>query len=104
MAKKKTRSPANGEQQLIPEMVPKRIEAIHRAAKRYAQRRDERIEANKEEKAAHEFLLNTMRENLEPGQNSYCYGDLTVFIDSAIKCKVKIGGEAPAADDGEAEE
>lgn len=88
----------------IPQLADKRDDEVIRAAKRYIRERDKRIEANKEEKAAHEFLLNTMRDNLEPGQNSYCYGDLTVFIDSAIKCKVKIGGEAPASEDGEAEE
>ena len=90
MAKKKARSPANGEQQLIPELAPVRIEKIHRAAKRYATERDGRIAANKEEKDAHEHLLDVMKEH---GLMQYEYGDLKVFVDEKVKCKVTIGGE-----------
>lgn len=102
MAKSKGRSLANGEQQLIPEIAPTKIPRIHTAAKRYAQRRDERQAANREEKAAHEFLLEAM---IAEGLDSYVYGDCSVFVDKSTKCKVKIGAEvsqvATAEGDGE---
>lgn len=105
MAKKNGRSLANGEQTIIPEMTPKRIDRIHRAAKRYAVERDARIAANTKEKDAHAFLLNAMKEE---GLASYEYGDLQVFVDTAEKVKVKTAGEAAAKGEegggGESEE
>lgn len=100
---KKVRSLANGEQTLIPEMAPKRIDRIHRAAKRYAVERDARIAANVKEKDAHAFLLNAMKEE---GLSSYEYGDLSVFVDSTEKVKVKTAteGKAEEGSNGEAEE
>lgn len=100
---KKGRSLANGEQTLIPEMAPKRIDRIHRAAKRYAVERDARIAANTKEKDAHAFLLNAMKEE---GLNSYEYGDLQVFVDSTEKVKVKAAteGKGEEGSNGEAEE
>lgn len=91
MAKKNGRSLANGEQTIIPEMAPKRIDRIHRAAKRYAVERDARIAANTQEKEAHAFLLKAMKEE---GLTSYEYGDLQVFVDTAEKVKVRTGTEA----------
>lgn len=100
MAKTKTprkaRSPAKGEQTLIPELAPQRIDKIHRAAKRYAEARDARVVMNKDEKESHEHLLGVMR---ELGLKSYEYGDLKVFVDEAVKCKVKIGGKEEADGD-----
>jgi Na+/phosphate symporter len=92
---RKARSPAKGEQTLIPELAPQRVDKIHRAAKRYAEARDSRVALNKDEKEAHEHLLGVMR---ELGLKSYEYGDLKVFVDEQTKCKVKIGG-TEAADD-----
>lgn len=101
MARKaKGRSLANGEQTVIDELAPRKIPAIHSAAKRYAERRDERMAANKEEKEAHETLLEKMREN---GLDNYEYGDLTVHVDKTTKCKVKVGTEPSANGDGEDE-
>jgi hypothetical protein len=102
MAKKSNgRSPKNGVQEVIPEMAPKKIPAIITAAKRYAERRDERIVANKEEKDAHTFLLEKMAEN---ELDSYEYGDLSIFVDKKTKCKVRIGGEAAKEESENVEE
>ena len=79
-------------------MEPKINKAVHAAAMRYARRRDERIAANKEEKDAHNSLLNTMKEE---GLTSYSYQDVEIHIDSQEKCKVKIQSMAPVEGDAE---
>lgn len=97
MAKKKGRSLANGEQTIIPDLAPKRIDKIHKAAKRYAVARDKRMACNADEKEAHSFLLDTMT---ELGLDHYEYGDVSVFVDRQTKCKVKIGTPGENGDEG----
>lgn len=70
---------------------------VHNAAIRYSKRRDERIAANKEEKAAHTSLLEIMDQQ---GVTSYNYGDVEVHIDQDRKAKVKIAGQT-APDNGD---
>jgi hypothetical protein len=88
MAKKKAkgRSVANGEQEIIPELAPKKIPDIHTAAKRYAKVRDQRAALSIEEKAARDHLKNVMEEN---ELVNYEYGDLIVCIDMTCKAVVK---------------
>ena len=74
------------EQQHLPGQEPVKNDRVHRAAKRYAKLRDERMAANEEEKAAHNTLLGIMKEE---GLEVYEYGDLTVAIDAQEKCKVR---------------
>lgn len=99
MPRRRTRSETEPEQQYIPGTEPKKNNRVHTAAKRYAARRDERMAANEEEKAAHQTLLETM---IEEGLDSYEYGDVEVHIDATKKVKVKIASQSNG--DGEADE
>lgn len=85
------------EQAHIPTLEPQKNPRVHAAAKRYVEERDNRIAANKEEKAAHDTLLSIMREEKI---DSYEYGNLKVFIDGTFKVKVKGGKD----DESEGEE
>lgn len=96
--KRKGRSIANGEQTLIPELAPKKIPAIHTAAKRYASVRDERAALSKDEKAARDHLQAVMNEN---GLSNYEYGDLQVCIDTTCKAVVKSKSSESSNGDGE---
>ena len=91
------------EQTYLPGTEPKKIPSVHKAAMRYADKRDERIAANSEEAAAHNTLLEKM---MEEGIDSYEYGTLKVSIDNKRKVKVKIeSATGPSANgDGEADE
>ena len=70
----------------MPGQEPVKNDRVHRAAKRYAKLRDERMAANEEEKAAHNTLLGIMKEE---GLEVYEYGDLMVAIDAQEKVKVR---------------
>lgn len=96
MAKKRTAAKPRSRktktrQDYIPGMEPIKNEKVHPLAIRYADRRDERIAANLEEKEAHDTLLAEM---LEEGLTSYKYGDLEVHIDRKHKVKVNTHAEA----------
>lgn len=94
---RRTRTETEPEQGFIPGLEPKKNAKVHAAAKRYAARRDERMAANEEEKAAHNTLLETMiAENVD----SYVYGDVECHIDATKKVKVKIESKSG---DGEEE-
>jgi hypothetical protein len=75
----------------IPGTETPKNQKVHNAAVRYAKRRDERMKANEEEKAAHTTLLEIMDKE---GITSYRYKDVEVHIDASRKAKVKIEGQA----------
>jgi hypothetical protein len=77
------------DQPQIPGTETPRNERVHKAAVRYADRRDERMAANKEEKEAERTLLEIMDKE---GVESYKYNGIEVHIDSHRKPKVKIEG------------
>lgn len=77
------------EQEFLPGTAPVKNDRIHKHAKRYAQLRDDRMAANKEEKEAHDTLLAIMA---ELGVDAYEYGDVKVFVDKKQKVKVSVGG------------
>ena len=85
-------------QEFLPGHEPAKNLKVHQAALHYAEKRDERIALNAEEKEAHDTLLFTM---LEEGLTAYEYGDLKVHIDEKKKCKVSTKPESPK---GEADE
>jgi nucleosome binding factor SPN SPT16 subunit len=87
------------DQQNLPQTDEKN-ERVHRAAKMYAKRRDERMAANEVEKEAHEKLLETM---VEEGLDTYSYADLDVTINNSKKCRVVIGGDRKTGEDSEDE-
>lgn len=89
MAKRK------GEQEYLPGTAPTRNKRVHRLAVRYAELRDARMAANKEEKEAHDTLLYAM---IEEGLSAYEYGDITVTIDDKKKCKVAVKGASGSVD------
>lgn len=86
------------EQEYIPGTEPVKNNRVHAAAKRYAGERDVRIQANKDEKAAHDTLLSIM---LEEGLEAYEYGDISVTIDAKRKCVVRVGGADRNGERGE---
>jgi hypothetical protein len=71
---------------------------VHRAALRYVRERDKRMTMTQEEKAAHNSLLDIMKQE---GLTSYKYGDLEVNIDSTEKVKVKKASAEGAAESEE---
>lgn len=87
-----------GEQEFIPGLAPKKVPKVHAAALRYADERDKRMAANKEEKEAQQFLLDKMQ---EAGLEIYEYGDVKVYLDSTRKAKVKVGNRADGEEGGE---
>lgn len=78
------------DQPQIPGTETPKNQKVHNAAVRYAKRRDERMAANEEEKAAHEALLTIMHTE---GLTSYTYRGLEVHLDTSEKAKVKLAGE-----------
>jgi hypothetical protein len=88
------------DQEQIPGMESVKNERVHRAAKRYAKARDERIALSEKEKEAHDFLLGVMTEE---GMDFYEYKDLGVYVDTKRKAKVEIGPRPPenGAENGE---
>lgn len=86
MAKKHT---PREDQQNLPSTDVKN-DRVHRAAKMYAKRRDERMAANIVEKEQHDKLMETM---VEEGLDTYSYADVEVSINSSKKCRVVIGGD-----------
>lgn len=84
------------DQPQIPGTETPKNEKVHKAAIRYADRRDERIAANVEEKAAHTSLLEIMDQQ---GVTSYTYRGIEVHIDATRKAKVKIEGRTSPAEE-----
>lgn len=72
-------------QAFLPGTEPQKNKRVHPLAENYAGLRDARIAANREEKDAHDALLNAMQEE---GIDSYEYGDLKVVVNNRKKCKV----------------
>lgn len=87
------------DQEQIPGMESEKNERVHRAAKRYARVRDERIALSEKEKEAHDFLLGVMTEE---GIESYEYKGLGVYVDTKRKCSVD--EDVKAKGDAEKEE
>lgn len=100
MAKKRGRSVANGEQEVIPELAPEKIPEIHTAAKRYAKVRDQRSALSTEEKEARDHLKDVMEKH---ELANYEYGDLVVTIDTKKKAVVKSKDDG-AESNGDGEE
>lgn len=90
MAKRK------GEQQYMPGTAPVKNAKVHAAAVNYAEYRDARMAAGRDEKEAHETLMLAMS---DAGLTSYEFGDVRVDVNESRKCKVKIAGSAPSDDD-----
>lgn len=97
MAKKKKAK--RGEQQYIDGMAPEKIPEIHRAAIDYADKRDERMAAGKEEQDAKTTLTTAMKKH---NTKVYKYADVKAeMIADKEKVKVRIGAaeeEEEAAD------
>jgi hypothetical protein len=83
------------DQPQIPGTETPHNKKVHAAAVRYADRRDERIAANVEEKDAHKSLLEIMD---AAGISSYVYNGLEIHIDQSRKAKVKIEGRTSPAE------
>lgn len=94
MAKSKARL----DQPEIPGTETPKNQKVHNAAVRYAKRRDERMAANEEEKAAQDTLVRIMHEE---GLTSYCYKGLEVHVDTTKKAKVKLAGEGTPPEEKE---
>lgn len=74
------------EQGYLPGTEPVRNKKVHPRAKDYQEKRDAKIAANKEEKEAHDNLLDAMvSEDLEV----YEYGNLRVTVNNKQKCSVQ---------------
>lgn len=82
--------------QYIEGFGPEYNKAVHEAAERYLNRRNERMAANKEETAAHETLLEIMTAQ---GITSYSYKGVEAHIDNTRKVKVKIAGKGGEGED-----
>ena len=76
-----------------------RNERVRRAARRYTKERDARIKANKEETAAHDSLMDALRE--EGFEQGYDDGSIQVAIDTSRKAKVSTPEKGKAEDSGE---
>lgn len=94
MAKKKD------QQAHLPTMEPPKLPAVDAAAKRYAEARDERMGAGKQERECKVELLGMLANE---GITEYENGDVWIKVEKTEKLRVRIGGVDGEDEDDEDE-